>query len=567
MALIMAPASGNVSGSRSTMRPSSVEPRRKSCLSRPSPSLGHQAHYRQQSLPSLKQAMRASLSPLPLAVIPSSPSEWKNTIHEVKQKYLARKYRSCSMQCSDILDNLGDTSAIEPLHLIYLHFYAASSFEWCARPLSSSSAYRTKLLCSAQTHYAEAEALIAAAEWNMTERTRTPSAASTVRPNSPGLSAGSRTSDESSTASSPRTSTFFSDDDSPPKLARPVCVKPKKKVSFSGLPEFFEFRPEPYIRPDSPTLGWDSDVFMSPLETYSPFPVPPKRASPTSIMKTSLEEKTCQDLITTTIDFRLKPSLKSSVRSNMGAIPEPADSDIARTDQEYHHDQERSSTPSNHVFDLESFLQTRTLNRFRGQLSALRDQVARHRAAVDGLLFATSDESTVPTPITPSYEPEIAPSAQFQPLHPSYTTSPPAAHRRNESASVNLAPAPAPRPNPTDRTNTSARPVLRLQTDIRNEIPRQYHHQQHLRSYSSASTSLRQACGSSSSSPVYEPTPTTPTLTSARLLSPTPSVRDDETSLQDRIARLRAGGWRRKRFDGRRYEALREQVLGELAAC
>ncbi|KAI1200513.1 hypothetical protein F5X97DRAFT_331918 [Nemania serpens] len=422
MAAIIPAASSNEPGARSAMGPTSIESRRKSCLSRLSPSLGHQTHYRQQSLPCLKQAARTSLTnPLPFAVIPSNPSEWKNTIHEVKQKYIARKYRSCSMQCSDILDNLGDTSAIEPLHIIYLHFYAASSYEWCARPLSSSSAYRTKLLCSAQAHYAEAEALIAVAEWNMTERARTPSTALTMSPNSPGLSAGSRTSDESSTASSPRTSMFFSDDESPPKLARPVRVKPKKKVSFSGLPEFFEFQPEPYIRPDSPTLGWDSD-----------------------------------DLITTITDFELRPSLRTSVRSNMAAIPEPADSDIARNDQEYHHDQERSSTPSNHVFDLESFLQTRTLNRLCGQLSALRDQVARHRAAVDGLL----DTST---------------------------------------------------------------------------------------------------CGSG---PIYEPTSSTPT----RLSSPAPSARDDETSLQDRIARLRASGWQRKRFDGRRYEALREQVLGELEA-
>lgn len=299
---------------------------------------------------------------------------------------------------------------------------------------------------------------------------------------------------------------------------------------------------------------------MSLPETTHHFPMPPKRASLISIMKLPVEEKTSQDLITTITDFELRPSLRTSVRSNMAAIPEPADSDIARNDQEYHHDQERSSTPSNHVFDLESFLQTRTLNRFRGQLSALRDQVARHRAAVDGLLD-TSSEAPTPIPTTPSYEPEIIPEAQVQPFHPSYTTSPLAAHRRIQSASVNLAPAPAPapapRPSPTDRANTSARPALRLQTDIRNETPRQYHH--HLRSYSSASTSLRQACGSG---PIYEPTSSTPT----RLSSPAPSARDDETSLQDRIARLRASGWQRKRFDGRRYEALREQVLGELEA-
>ncbi|KAK8050684.1 hypothetical protein PG994_012414 [Apiospora phragmitis] len=51
----------------------------------------------------------------------------------------------------------------------------------------------------------------------------------------------------------------------------------------------------------------------------------------------------------------------------------------------------------------------------------------------------------------------------------------------------------------------------------------------------------------------------------ARPASTTPSVSTmSDEALRDRIERLRAGGWQRKRFDNRRYEALREQVLGEL---
>lgn len=42
------------------------------------------------------------------------------------------------------------------------------------------------------------------------------------------------------------------------------------------------------------------------------------------------------------------------------------------------------------------------------------------------------------------------------------------------------------------------------------------------------------------------------------------SLGSRDEGMQQRIERLRASGWQRKRFDTRRYEALREQVLGEL---
>ncbi|KAI0870034.1 hypothetical protein GGS24DRAFT_493287 [Hypoxylon argillaceum] len=422
--------------SQSSMGPSLADLRRRSYFSpsQSAPLLDHQVHRRQHSTPLLQQTMRSPLmAPTAIVPIPSSPLEWKNAVNEVKRKYLARKYRSCSMQCCEILDNVTDTSAIEPLHLIYLHFYAASSFEWCARPLSSSSTYRTKLLCSAQTHYAEVESLIVTAEWNAAERARSPSPTSTRVPGSPGLSASSRTSEDSSTPSSPRTSVCSLDDEPPAQPTPRARVKPKKKVSFSGLPEFFEFQPEPYIRPDSPTLGWNDQAY---------------------------HEMMGQSSITTITEVETEPLFKASNRPATPTAPEPSDKNISAASQEY--DQERCSTPSNHVFDLESFLQTRTLNRFRSQLSALKDQVSRHRAAVDGLL-GTSENTPIP------------------------------AHN-----------------------NT----------------------------------------------PTHGRTPSTPT---GMTLPPLSAGVGGERDIRDRIERLRASGWQRKRFDSRRYEALREQVLVELA--
>ncbi|KAH8164784.1 hypothetical protein CIB48_g3467 [Xylaria polymorpha] len=520
--------------SRSGTVPSLEDSRQRSYTAQPSPSSARRNHHRQQSLPSLNQAMRSSsTASLGLVEIPLNALEWKTTIQEVKRKYLARKYRSCSMQCCEILENLKDTSTIEPLHLIYLHFYAASSFEWCARTLSSSSAYRTKLLRSAQEHYVEAEGLIVVTGWDMTERARSPSLVSTASLSSPGLSASSRTSGSSSSASSPRTSVFSLDDEIPTKPARPIRVKPKKKVSFSSLPEFFEFQPEPYVRPDSPTLGWDDHVSPSLQELYASFPMSPTRANPTSIIKLAFEGP-----MTTVTEIETKPSLKSSARTRTSPTPGSTDK---HTNTNGGYIQERSSTPSNHTFDLQSFLQTRSLNRFRERLSALRDQVSRHRVAVEGLLGTTDDTLR---PLTPSTKSDMLTEAQQL-----YRKSPSPDPGHHQSVDI----APGPEPRPISRPNTSARPALRVQTDARNDFPSTHHHH-HLRRYSSASTTLCQAHGGISVTP-----------TSA-ILSPL-SAAGDEKNLRNRIEQLRASGWRRKRFDGRRYEALREQVLGELEPC
>ncbi|KAI0401247.1 hypothetical protein F4802DRAFT_601237 [Xylaria palmicola] len=486
----------------------------------PSP---YRVHRRQQSSPLPNSAMYASLAASPaLAMTPPNSWEWKTAIREVKQKYLARKYRSCSMQCCDILESLGDTSAVEPLHLIYLHFYAASSFEWCARSLSSSSAYRTKLLESAQAHYVEIEALIAAKGWDMAERARSPSSVSTTSLGSPGLSAGSRTSGSNSSASSPRTSMFSLDDEPLVARVQPIRIKAKKKVSFSSLPEFFEFQAEPYVRPDSPTLGWDDHVSVPPLETSVPFPASPSRSGPTSIIKLSRGEKS-----------GLTPAIAAIGQSGNGgrgtgpATADPAENKMA-ADQKNH--RKRSSTPSNYMFDLGSFLQTRSQNRFREQLSALRDQVSRHRTSVDELLAAS--DNTPPTPSLIS-EPNMRPEPQQQRL--SWAKGPLPSPDRHHLVDPGVGSEPA-------------RPALRLQTNLSSDVPGP---RQHIRRYSSASASPRRA---------YGDVPATPKSAG----SPALSAGCEGESLQNRIERLRASGWRRKRFDSRRYEALREGALCEL---
>ncbi|KAI0102328.1 hypothetical protein F4776DRAFT_658117 [Hypoxylon sp. NC0597] len=453
---------------RSSTRSFPTETGRRASLSPSPPPPPSLVHRRQQSLPTLRTTKRASLvPPATIPIIPFTSVEWKNAIDEVKRKYLNRKYRACSARCCEVLDNLRDPSTVEPLYLIYLHFYAASSFELCARPLSCSSNYRTRLLRDAQAHYAKAEELIRNAEENITGRTRSESTSTTSSLHSPGLSSV-RSSVSSTTLSSPRTSVCSADGvlKSSPRPA----VKAKKKVSFSGLNDLIEFQPEPYIRPDSPTLGWEDDIF--PQRPENPLPLSTGRVKP------------------------------GSPKSEPVAASQPEVVEVATTND--HQSTEESTSPDD-KFDLDAFLQTRSVNRMCAQLSALRSQVTWHRDGVEALLAESDD-----TPETPTI------STEAWPVPPSPLTPPRYQNRSNSlpgGIEINL--------GSTEKSAPLTAPGLR---------------------------------NSFAGSPISRPA------------SAASTIRCSDEALQQRIERLRASGWRRKRFDSRRYEALREQVLGELGA-
>ncbi|KAI2633714.1 hypothetical protein GGS26DRAFT_58614 [Hypomontagnella submonticulosa] len=474
-------------GSRSSIVSTSTETSRRASFSpfpAPPSSL---IHRRQQSLPSLRTARRGSfVPPATLPIIPFTSGEWKKVIDEVKRKYLNRKYRACSARCCEILENLKDTSTVEPLYLIYLHFYAASSFELCARPLSYSSNYRTRLLRDAQTHYDKAEKLIRSTEENVTQRTRCASSCSTTSSvHSPGLSTSVRSSVSSTTLSSPRTSVCSAEDGSAPKpKSRPV-VKAKKKVSFSGLNDLIEFQPEPYIRPDSPTLGWEDDFL--PQQSDDSFPL--------------------------FIADKMKPKpLSTSLRTTGPAQPFEAQPEIVeRPSSAGDHGPTEESSPTDEKFDLDVFLQNRSMNKMCAQLSALRLQVSWHRDGVAALLAAPDD-----TPETPTLSVDVSPA-------PPTPFTPPRLTRANTlPTETELG------PSYSERSAPWTAPNLR---------------------------------DSFASSPSFD----NPRAIS-RPASAASTIRCSDEALQQRIERLRAGGWQRKRFDNRRYEALREQVLVELGA-
>jgi hypothetical protein len=284
-------------------------------------------------------------APVSLPVIPYTPTEWRRAIADVKRQHITRRYRACAARCNEILDNIKDASQVEPVYIIYLHFYAATSMELCARTLPPISPSRNSLLQQARTHFDKAAALIDTAESSMVTRTRTGSVSSRSSScHSPAGSVSSRAATPDTRLSSPTNSVCsFEELEKPQTPALAPNGKRVKKVSFS-LPHEETIRiPEPLIRPDSPTLGFDDEYFHNGAARQD-LPEPPKAALKFQEIEMPLQLPT----VVETEPLQL--------------IPED-----------------------------DSFLIARSVDRYCENLSALRAQLARHSASVDELLSGPKD--------------------------------------------------------------------------------------------------------------------------------------------------------------------------------
>ncbi|PSR92395.1 hypothetical protein BD289DRAFT_459652 [Coniella lustricola] len=217
------------------------------------------------SKPPMRSALKrqSQQTPLYLPNIPRTSTEWKRAIADIKQHHLMRRYRACSARCNEILSNLKSTSMVEPAYMIYLNFYAATSLEMCARPLAPASAYRLSLLQQARSHYERTAALLQAAEEVAATQSRSSSAASSLSyPHSPSSSVSSRAWSPDCGTSTPTSSNSRKSS----LVLEPRKRHQKKKVSFE-LPrdksQWTFTLPEPVVRPDSPTLGFDDEYFAA----------------------------------------------------------------------------------------------------------------------------------------------------------------------------------------------------------------------------------------------------------------------------------------------------------------
>ncbi|KAK3995416.1 hypothetical protein QBC44DRAFT_25649 [Cladorrhinum sp. PSN332] len=305
-----------------------------------------------------RPAKRFSLpTPAALPMVPYSSAEWKKAIAEIKRMHFGKRYRACSVRCIEILDSIKNRSQVEPVYLIYLHFYAATSMEMCARPLPSNSPLRTHFLQEARTHFDRAATLINAAEESVLSKFR-PGSVNSSRGSSchsPSGSISSRSWTPDSRMSSP-TESVCSFDDLSSRLDSPKRVK---KVSFSlpkeetiQIPEPIHFA-EPYIRPDSPTLGID-EYFQAGIAKQELPELPMLPPSP----------------------FKFQ-----EVEWPLHTIPECDDEDLLESSEED---------------DESTYMIARSVDRCCEHLSGLRTQLVRHAASLDESLSpkAVSAEAT-----------------------------------------------------------------------------------------------------------------------------------------------------------------------------
>lgn len=95
--------------------------------------------------------------------LPSSPSEWKVVMAEVKATYLRRQYKQCARRCRTLLARTKNLPSIEPVYRIYIASYLAYSLEIVASASPKKSTAKLQYYQEALDCYQSATADVEAA--------------------------------------------------------------------------------------------------------------------------------------------------------------------------------------------------------------------------------------------------------------------------------------------------------------------------------------------------------------------------------------------------------------------
>lgn len=313
-------------------------------------------------------------APASLHVVPYTTTEWKKALAEVKREYTNRRFRQCASRCHEILDNIRSSvspistscytlsitccvqtkthttqDVIEKAYIIFLHFYAASALEMQVRGLHSSSPHRSRFLVRARDHYRRASELAREEDDIIATRPMT-SPSPSFSLHSPADSVSSR-STVSTRSSSPSREMQARETD--------IVPKPKKRVQFIEPPSS-----EPFIRPDSPTLGFDEWLGRSSPDLLI--------ASDSDLLRHATEEPPM-------LSLRSEPALEN--------------------DEENEDEQEKDEAQSESQDDPETDAlgHTRSLHRYASILTGIRRQITTHLSAVEATIAA----SQAPSPPAP----------------------------------------------------------------------------------------------------------------------------------------------------------------------
>ncbi|OQE46836.1 hypothetical protein PENCOP_c001G09047 [Penicillium coprophilum] len=105
------------------------------------------------SLLSLNTSEKPSEASLPFGVFspPKNSHEWKRALAYVKWLCFDQQYKQCALRCNQLIDTA--SNPLHPIRATYLHYYAATSYEYMGRAAHIFSAVKVRLLTSAMDRF------------------------------------------------------------------------------------------------------------------------------------------------------------------------------------------------------------------------------------------------------------------------------------------------------------------------------------------------------------------------------------------------------------------------------
>ncbi|KAJ5399577.1 hypothetical protein N7465_010066 [Penicillium sp. CMV-2018d] len=82
---------------------------------------------------------------------PQNSYEWKRALLDVKWLCFNQQYKQCALRCNQLIDTA--SSPLHPIRATYLHYYAATSYEYMGRAAHIFSAVKVPLLTSAMERF------------------------------------------------------------------------------------------------------------------------------------------------------------------------------------------------------------------------------------------------------------------------------------------------------------------------------------------------------------------------------------------------------------------------------
>ncbi|KAJ5384014.1 hypothetical protein N7517_001925 [Penicillium concentricum] len=96
---------------------------------------------------------KPSEASLPFGVFspPQNFYEWKRALADVKWLCFNQQYKQCALRCNQLIDTA--SNPLHPIRATYLHYYAATSYEYMGRAAHIFSAVKVPLLTSAMERF------------------------------------------------------------------------------------------------------------------------------------------------------------------------------------------------------------------------------------------------------------------------------------------------------------------------------------------------------------------------------------------------------------------------------